>query len=344
MPISPPIHTVDKNAQKDMRVILEHAIAFHAIRAAVHFNIAGHLQAGPMQVAQLAQITRTNPPFLYRLLRALSSINIFAESTSDAQTFENTEKSSMLIPGIPNSYYASISLLGLAYNTKIWQHIDYSVQTGQPAMDALYHADLWTYLTQIQPADGIIFNQGLQESATLVGASVSLNYDFASYHAIADIGGGLGGMLKLLLHDYPHLQGTLFDLPPTIAEAKKAWSTSSARERCTFISGNFLQNFTLIADLYIFKHVLSNWSDDQCIQILRHCRATMRSTSRILTIEEVVTPDTSHFMDLHFMVVLAGARLRTVKEYQELYEAAGLRINRIIPLTMGISIVEGVSA
>src|SRR5436190_22362333 len=50
-----------------------------AIFAAAKFGIADHLKNGPKTVNELAAATSTNADALYRLLRALASVGIFAE-------------------------------------------------------------------------------------------------------------------------------------------------------------------------------------------------------------------------------------------------------------------------
>ena len=49
-----------------------------AIYAAAKFDVAEHLKGGPKSVEELAEATSTNPNALYRLLRALASVGIFA--------------------------------------------------------------------------------------------------------------------------------------------------------------------------------------------------------------------------------------------------------------------------
>ena len=49
-----------------------------AIYAAAKLGIADLLKAGPRTVDELAAATETKPDFLFRLLRALASLGIFA--------------------------------------------------------------------------------------------------------------------------------------------------------------------------------------------------------------------------------------------------------------------------
>src|SRR5690242_3258582 len=53
-----------------------------ALYVAAKLNLAGELLAGPRSVDDLARATSTHPPSLGRLLRALASLGVFAETRS----------------------------------------------------------------------------------------------------------------------------------------------------------------------------------------------------------------------------------------------------------------------
>lgn len=56
-----------------------------AIYIVAKLRIANHLKDGPKSVEDLAQETKTHPHSLYRLLRMLSSIGIFAETKKEGK-------------------------------------------------------------------------------------------------------------------------------------------------------------------------------------------------------------------------------------------------------------------
>ena len=65
--------------------------------------------------------------------------------------------------------------------------------------------------------------------------------------------------------------------------------------------------------------------------------------SRLLLVETIVpAPGTSHFAKLSDleMLVVVGAKERTVDEYSRLFERAGFRLIRVVPITEPASILE----
>ncbi|MBK6571856.1 MAG: hypothetical protein IPG21_05205 [Saprospiraceae bacterium] len=92
----------------------------------------------------------------------------------------------------------------------------------------------------------------------------------------------------------------------------------------------------------ILKTIIHDWNDENAIRILTNCRKNIKPNGKILLVEQVVEePYTlmSLFYDLHMQVMLGGAE-RTEQEFKNLFESAGLKLNRIIPTKSPMKIVE----
>ena len=83
-----------------------------AIYIVAKLRLADYLKDGPKSVEDLAQETKTHPDSLYRLLRMLSSIGIFAETKKEGKqqqvdqsmrTFELTPMASLIQSEAKNS-------------------------------------------------------------------------------------------------------------------------------------------------------------------------------------------------------------------------------------------------
>jgi hypothetical protein len=81
-----------------------------AIYAAAKFGIADLLKDGPKTVAELASATGTNPDALYRLLRALASLGVFAEG--EPRRFSLTPLAEPLQSDVPGSKRALAMMMG----------------------------------------------------------------------------------------------------------------------------------------------------------------------------------------------------------------------------------------
>src|SRR4051794_31976405 len=100
-----------------------------AIHVAAKLKLADHVKEAPKTAAELANVTKTQPQALYRLLRALASVGIFAE---DGQgRFGLTPMAECLLD-VHGSQRAVALMMGDEHFAT-WGELLYSVQTGKPA-------------------------------------------------------------------------------------------------------------------------------------------------------------------------------------------------------------------
>jgi hypothetical protein len=92
------------------------------------------------------------------------------------------------------------------------------------------------------------------------------------------------------------------------------------------------------------RHIIHDWTDEQCQIILSHIRKVIPQTGRLLVIEMVVKPrnefQLAKWLDLN-MMVMPGGRERTEAEYADLFAGAGFRLERVVPTSTEVSIIEG---
>jgi hypothetical protein len=84
--------------------------------------------------------------------------------------------------------------------------------------------------------------------------------------------------------------------------------------------------------------------EEECIAILRRCRAALRPGGVVLLVEMVLGRPgyerEAAFSDLN-MLVGPGGRERTEDEYGLLLERAGLRLARVIDTGTRVTLLEG---
>ena len=160
------------------------------------------------------------------------------------------------------------------------------------------------------------------------------------------MGGGNGILLSHLLQRYENLRGVLADQPHVLERA---------RER-GFLGGELVAR-TVMKDCdcfrevpsgcraYVMKNVIHDWNDLQALDILRNCRRVIPKNGVLLLVEWLLTepnvPSSGKMSDL-IMLVLAGGKERTSKEYSELLRDAGFRLNKVIPTQAELGIFEAV--
>ena len=76
---------------------------------AAQLNLADHLADGPRTAAELGQLTSTDAPSLYRVMRTLASLGLFTEDST--HRFSSTPLGEALKTGTAGSVRASILTL-----------------------------------------------------------------------------------------------------------------------------------------------------------------------------------------------------------------------------------------
>lgn len=316
--------------------------ASQAIHVAATLGIADLLEDGPRSVDDLAQATGTHAPTLYRLLRALASVGVFAEEP-DGQ-FRSTPLAEYLRTNAPRSLRAWAMQIGQQYLWTSWVHLLRSVRTGEPAFPELYGTTAWEY-RQAHPEEDAVFNAAMTALSAGVVEAIVQSYDFSNVGVLMDVGGGEGVLLAAILAANPSLRGVLFDQPHVVTGANGLLERAGVADRCEVVSGSFFEAVPGGADAHLLKSIVHDWDDTATVRILRACRAAIADSGRLLVIEPIIEPgnepDPAKFSDLNMLVMLGGQE-RTADDFERLYAEAGFRLTNIIHTGSSMAIIEGV--
>jgi O-methyltransferase domain/Dimerisation domain len=313
-----------------------------AIHVVATLGIADLLKDGPKSADELAEATGTHASALYRILRALASVGVFAEQ-SDGR-FGLTPLAEHLRTDVPGSLRSWAMLIGRPYYFTTWGHLLHSVRTGEPAFPHVYGTPAWEYRAS-HPEESALFDGAMTGLSLAEAEAVVRNYDFLGIGVLVDVGGGKGALLAAILAANPALRGILFDQPHVVADAKDLLERAGVADRCEVVDGDFFKAVPGGADAYLLKSIIHDWDDASAIEILRKCRAAMADSARLLLVERGIRPanepDPAKFIDLMILVMLGG-RERTAEEYERLYTEAGFKLTNTIHAGSLLDIIEGV--
>ncbi|HKP64414.1 MAG TPA: methyltransferase [Polyangiales bacterium] len=300
----------------------------HSIHAAARLSIADLLADGDKSLTELAEATNTHAPSLYRLLRALASIGIFRESSP--RHFASTPVGDLMRS---EAMRAACLLAHSSWHDRAWAELFYSLKTGSSAFEHVYGDKLFNWLNQ-HPEENELFSQAMTAGKLHHDAAIMSHYDFSGVRRVVDVGGGHGSLVISLLRRHAHLSAIIGDVAQVAAGAREQVRLAELQARCEVVTCDFFSSVPAGGDLYMLSHVLHDWDDDTCIQILSNCRAAMHPQASLLVIESIVAPgdqaDRVKWLDLEMLVLTPGGRERTAEEYARLLRCAGLRLNRTI--------------
>jgi hypothetical protein len=316
------------------------AAVSRAICTVADLGIADHIQAGiPRSAAYLANATGCHERSLYRVLRFLAGHGLFRETKGGE--FDHSDLSAVLRSDADGSYRAAAQLFHNAFAA--WDGLDHSVRTGEPGFNKVFGKALFDYIGE-HPELAPIFDAGMTSVHGYETAAMMEAYDFGGIKVLADIGGGNGSLIGAVLQRYPKMRAMLFDLGHVVVRAKANLQRYGVSDRCQVIEGNFFETVPSGADAYLLRHVLHDWTDEQCLQILGRCRKVIPKDGKLIVVECLIPtgnePSGSKDFDMT-MMVFPGGRERTELEFRTLLKQAGFDLTSVSPTSTPVSVIEG---
>ena len=308
------------------------------IHLTASLKLPDYLAEGPKTAEQLASLTGTHAPSLYRVMRTLSSLGLFTED--ETHRFTLLPLGEVLKSGTPS--HATALILGGDLVARSVDNILFSVQTGKTAFQKSFGVPLFDWLAG-HPTEASLFNETMVGFHGMEPPAIAAAYDFSVFKTIADVGGSTGNLLTTILGRHPAPRGILFDLPHVVTDAPALIAQRGLTDRIQVEPGSFFDRVPAGADAYILSHVIHDWNEEQCLTILGHCRRAMSSDGRLLLVEMVLPsgdiPHPGKILDV-CMLLLPGGEERTEAQYAALLEKAGFRLTRVVPTASLVSIVE----
>jgi hypothetical protein len=333
-----PVPSAQDRAELDL--LLRGFQVSRMLRLVADLGIADKI--GPDDVVaidDLAGACSVLPAPLIRVLRALAAFQIF--QVIEQGTIAHTPRSLLLRRETPNSMHHAARFWTAPGSWKAWGMLDVAMIGGIPH-EAAWHTDRFSYLRE-HPDEARVFDAMMANFPDNRHVAIAAGYDFSAARLIADIGGGNGAALRHILGRFPHARGLVFDRDDVIAAMTPADLMDG---RIAAQAGSFFDRVPAGADTYLLVRVLHDWSDEDCLRILRNCRAAMGADALLLLGEEILERDpargraTAYLIDVQMMAMFGHARARTEAEFRALLDQAGFVLTRVMPTASPLSLIE----
>jgi ubiquinone/menaquinone biosynthesis C-methylase UbiE len=304
------------------------------IYVAAELGIAELLRNGTQSLNEIADATGADRHALGRLLTALSTVGICSKIGTDRYSL--TEVGAALDGDAKKSFKAWAIFEGDML-FKSWHGMLETVMSGKTAAHLLGARDSFDLMARA-PANIGIFNAAMADLTRFVTPDVLGAYDFGHIHHLMDVGGGSGELIGAVARKYPHIQGTVFDLPRCAETANAHLEQVDVSDRASFVAGDFFDSIPNLADAIILKSVIHDWNDERSSVILRNCRRALPENGTLLLVERLMPElpgtsdeDRAHAMSDLNMLRGPGGLERTEQEYSRLLHECGFHPTAVYP-------------
>jgi hypothetical protein len=301
------------------------------IRVAATLSLPDHIADGAGDIAVLAERTGSDRDALHAVCSHLARRGVLAEPTPGRFTLTPVGEALreagrfLALDGIGGRFALA------------WQALPTFVRTGRAAYREVAGQPFWADLAA-HPALGAEFDALMGPAGHGEGEVLPLTGGWEAVGTVVDVGGGTGSLLAALLGAHPHLQGTLVDLPGTVARAVEHLGVAGVAERVRFVGQSFFDPLPAGADVYVLQKVLNDWPDRETVRILSRCGDAAGTDGRLLVAGGVRADDAPVALQLE--MVLVGGRTDDLTTFRARAAEAGLEVVAAGPGARGRLVVE----
>ncbi|EPE27494.1 S-adenosyl-L-methionine-dependent methyltransferase [Glarea lozoyensis ATCC 20868] len=314
---------------------------FVSLRAIYHYKMAETFPVGSEATfVQISEACGLNEPDVRRILRHAMAHRIFREvrkgvvvhTAASRLLAESRQLKSWTGVNVEEMWPAAVQTVPAMIK---WPNSQEATHTGFSIANDTQDSIFVTLGKD--PKRAARFGEGMSAFNTSGGYELDhlVNHKIWStlgYGLVVDLGGSHGDAMIALAMKYPSLKFVVQDLPRTIES--RPTTPPNVADRVEFLAHDFFEEQPIKhADLYFFRWIFHDWSDEYCVRILRNLIPALKHKSRMI-INDACLPEPNTLsngaerqirsMDLA-MLQIQNSRERELQDWETLFVKADPR-------------------
>ncbi|KAM7275995.1 hypothetical protein ACFE04_017861 [Oxalis oulophora] len=302
-----------------------------AIKCAVELRLADiiHSQGQPIPLSKIASLidsTSHDISYLERIMRLLVVRKVFTvnhSSDGGEPLYGLSPTSKWLLHDAELNLAPMILLQNHPLFLAPWHYFSQCVKQGGSAFEMAHGSEPWEFKSKT-PELNQHFNDGMACMSKIQSVSILEGYKdgFSSLTGtLVDVGGGIGLLIAKIVKAHPHIKAINFDLPQVI-------DTAPQHKGVTHIAGDMFVDIPK-GDAVFMKTILHDWSDEDCVKILKNCQKAIPKEGKLIIVEIILQPEVnSPLGDISFiqdlcMIAHTMGKERTEVEWKDLLAKGG---------------------
>jgi hypothetical protein len=326
-----------------------------ALRCAVQLGIptAIHRLGGTASLSDLVTALSLPPsktPYLSRILRLLATSGVLA--STEEGIYSLFPLSYLLVDGILIDGEASQTAIVLAATSRHyleaalgladWFKKDLAPPLPSPFEEVHGATILEESMSLLDPESDKLFHEAVAAHDHMgIGTILRECHDlFKGLESLTDCCGGDGTTARAIVEAFPHIKCNVLDLPKVIERAPNDGIVN-------YVAGDLFHSIPP-AQAVMLKLVLHFWSDEDCINILSHCKKAIPSRElggKLIIIDIVVDPSSGEMLETQLlmdvlMLVCTRGRQRDENDWSAIFAKAGFSDYKIIKKLGARGVIE----
>ncbi|GAU19865.1 hypothetical protein TSUD_170910 [Trifolium subterraneum] len=325
-----------------------------SLKWSIEMNIPNiiHNHGKPISLSNLVsilQIPSSKIDNVQRLMRYLAHNGIFEiiknqklENEEEEEAYALTVVSELLVKGTELCLAPMVECaLDPTFSSSFHKFKKWIYEEDLTLFGVNLGSDFWEFLNE-NPKYNTMFNDAMASDSKMINLALKdCDFVFEGLESIVDVGGGNGTTAKIICDKFPKLKCVVFDRPKVVENL-------SENDNLTYVGGDM---FTSIpkADAVLLKWILHDWTDKDCIRILKKCKEAVTSDGKrgkVIVIDMVINEKkednqlTEIKLLMNVSISCLNGKERTEKEWKKLFIEAGFQDYKISPCTELLSLIE----
>ncbi|ONK57095.1 uncharacterized protein A4U43_C10F16570 [Asparagus officinalis] len=324
-----------------------------SLKCAVELNIPDiiHNHGNSITLSDLSDslsIPRSKTPCLRRLMSLLVHSKFLSEEkigvNNEESVFSLTVVSQVFLTKNKSNASPFLLLMLDQIFLRPWHFLSEWFKGDEPttAFEIAHGMPLWD-ATRKMIVFNEMLNEGLSSDASFTAEIIVRDCGevFQGLRSLVDVGGGPGKLACAVAREFG-LKCKVLELPHVVAGLEES-------EEVKFVGGDMF-DYVPKADAALLKWVLHDWSDEECVKILKNCKEAIplkENGGKVIIIEMVMDSSivghelaqTQFFFDVHMMVHTPGKQ-RSEQVWKKIFIDAGFRGYKILPILGLRSVIE----
>ncbi|KAL2466562.1 O-methyltransferase family protein [Abeliophyllum distichum] len=292
-------------------------------------------------VDALPNINKGKSHGVYRLMRILTHSGFFVD---EKKGYLLTPAFCLHLKDAPYSTAPFVQAMLDPILTKPWEHVSEWLQNEhQTPFEIVHGRTCWEYVSHY-PMLNHLFNDSMANDSRLVSSILvrDCKHVFEGLNSIVDAAGGTGNVARAIAEAFPSLKCIVLDLPHVVAGLV-------GTQNLSYVVGDMFESVPS-ADAILLKWVLHDWSDEDCVKILKKCKAAISNKDKggkVIIIDIIMDNKKGDYEDVEnqlffdmLMMINTSGKERDEKEWAKLFQDAGFTRYKITHILGMRSIIE----
>lgn len=280
------------SAQQDPSHIMQTATSFWASKAlltAVELDLFTTIGDKAMTASRLGDVLGLHPRGIYDFFDALVALKFLnRDGDGPKGKYSNTPETASFLNKKSPTYIGGLPEMLNSRLFGFWNDLGTALKTGEPQNEVKHNGKPIfeeLYSDEVRLGEFLSAMTGFQAANF---QQLAEKFDFTKFNSVADIGGALALLSRIIGKRHQHLTFSSFDLPEVAPLAQKHVDAAGMTSRIKVVKGDFFKDDLPKADVITMGNILHDWNLDKKKILIKKAYDALPEGGAFIAIENLI--------------------------------------------------------